>query len=614
MGADCSLPSHKSTQLYLPAGCFRSCCPGPPNCDNHRSHGSKRSNYWYVERGGNGKDRYHDPFDYMDRVFARGGAMQMMMPGGWPGMPMQGPMGMGMNVGYGNMAGYANGYGSGPYGGGCGTPGGMMGPGPWPGGWKPSSEWTGRDYSLLGEILNEYSAREKGKGRLPWGPWSDAMTPPWCPPPTWTGTPPWTDPYSHSRKPWEPPSHDKDIDALLAARLRQMSAATDPLLQTQESAAAKSYAEQISQLHDMLFGSNADQKQKQYLEKLSQNFRQMQTNGMMNDPGSLQAQIQQLQAQFAAALGGQGGPGAGPAGGAAAGGGRDFMEREVRQMMAERAAANEMRRRGGNGLRGRRRQGGGFDAEDDDWGDEWDDEGGGGGGGRRGNRGGKTNGRNGPRRGPPRQPRPGPGPNNHGGAANPFGADNTSSENGAAVFDRPFASTQAPNANAYPTTFPSNPAFRSTIPVPDPQTYPPYHAAEEPFYPSRPAGPSPPTPDRPLTPVPSADLPDEIRRPLSPMPMPVPRPGGPGGPSGMGWSYAARVEEVKDIERGREEGSGGLGAGSRRPPTYVSREDIGAGVEGREDVQGFAGARHVSFGDIAPLGRQEPGIGGVKEV
>ncbi|KAK6437507.1 hypothetical protein LTR95_006292 [Oleoguttula sp. CCFEE 5521] len=602
MGADCSLPSHKYTQLYLPADCFRSCCPGPPGCDNHRSHGSKRSNYWYVERGGNGKDRYHDPFDYMDRVFARGGAMQMMMPGGWPGMPMQAPMNMAMNMGYGNMAGIANGYGSGPYGGGCGTPGGMMGPGPWLGGWKPSSEWTGRDYSLLGEILNEYSAREKGKGRLPWGPWSDMMTPPWCPPPSWAGPHPWTDPYSSSgRKPWEPPgSAEKDIDAVLAARLRQMSAATDPLMATQESAAAKSYAEQISQLHDMLFGSNAEQKQKQYLEKLSQNFRQMQTNGMMNDPSSLQAQIQQLQAQFAAALGGQSGPGAGPAGG-----GRDSLERDLRQMMAERAAANEMRRRGGNGLRGSRRQRGGFDVEDDDWGDEWDDEGGGGGGGRRGNRGGRTNGSNGPRRGPPRRPRPWPGPN-HGGAGNTLQPDNTSQAN-VDAFNRPYASTQNSYATQLPnpTTLPSNPPYRSTITIP--QTHPPYHAAEESFYPSRPAGPPPPTPDRPPTPVPSADLPDEIRRPLSPIPMPMPRPGGPGN---MDWGYNARVEEVSETARGMK-GRLGMAMGLNTPPTYVSREDVhGGGGESRPGM----GARHVSFGDIAPIGRQEPGIGGVKEV
>ncbi|OQN98025.1 hypothetical protein B0A48_16331 [Cryoendolithus antarcticus] len=597
MGADCSLPSHKYTQFYLPADCFRSCCPGSPGCDNHRSHGSRRSNYWYVERGGNGKDRYHDPFEYMDRMFARGGAMQMMMPGGWPGIGMQSPMSMGMNMGHGGMAGYASGCGNGPYGGGCGTPGGIMGPGPWPGGWKPSSEWTGRDYSLLGEILNEYSAREKGKGRLPWGPWSDMMTPPWCPPPSWAGSHPWTDPYSSSgRKPWEPPgSAEKDIDALLAARLRQMSAATDPLLQTQESAAAKSYAEQISQLHDMLFGSNAEQKQKQYLEKLSQNFRQMQSNGMMNDPGSLQAQIQQLQAQFAAALGGQSGPGAGPAGG-----GRDSLERDLRQMMAERAAANEMRRRGGNGLRGSRRPRGGFDAEDDDWGDEWDDDGGGGGGGRRGNRGGKTNGRPPPRRGPPRRPRPSPGPNNNTGTgANPFGADNTSSQNGGA-FDRPFPATQNPNANPYPAAFESNPPFRSTMP--NNSGY-----QQEPFYPSRPAGPSPPTPDRPLTPVPSADLPDEIRRPLSPMPMPMPRHGGPGN---MGWGYNARVEEVSETARGME-GRLGMAMRLNTPPTYVSQEDVhGGGGESRPGT----GARHVSFGDIAPIGRQEPGIGGVKEV
>ncbi|KAK6433819.1 hypothetical protein LTR95_009998 [Oleoguttula sp. CCFEE 5521] len=522
----------------------------------------------------------------MDRAFARGGAMQMTMPGGLPGMPMQSPMGTNMATGYGNMAGFANEYGSGPYGGGCGTPWGMMGPGPWPGGWKPSSEWTVRDYSMLREILDEYSAREKRKGRLPWGPWSDMMPPPWCPPPPppWAGSSPWTDHYTSSGcKPWDAPSRDKDIDALLAARLRQMSAGTDPLLQTQESAAAKLYAEQQSEIRDMLFGSSAEQKQKQYQAKLSQTIRNMQASGMMNDPASLAAQVQQLQAQVAAAL--AAGGGAMPGIGSAAPGGRD-----PREELRMRAAMAELRQASrGGGLRGNRRQRGGFDAEDDDWGDEWNDDDRGGGGRSGGNRGGRTNGRSGPRRGPPRRPRP----NNGGSGAAAFPDAAASSTGG---FDRPFHSTpyatQPQPLN--PTALPSNPPFRSTIPVPQgsqPQRYP-----DEPYYPSRPAGPSPPTPDRPLTPVASTDLPHETRRPLSPMPMP--RPGGPGG---MSWGYGARVEEVNEKE-------GGIGIGLNRPPTYVSQEDMGAG--GAECRPGM-GARHVSFGDI---GRGEPPLSGVKEV
>lgn len=60
----------------------------------------------YVEQGGHGRDQYHDPFDYMDR-YAMGGAL--------------------------------------------------------PANWKDPREWTTRDYDRLGEIMAEYSNRQRGR-------------------------------------------------------------------------------------------------------------------------------------------------------------------------------------------------------------------------------------------------------------------------------------------------------------------------------------------------------------------------------------------------------------------------------------------------------------------
>lgn len=119
MGLDCSRPSREFTELYLPADTLRVCNPRE-TCWCDRGH-HRDSRYYYVERGGDGRERFHDPFDYMDRF---------MTGGGWP-MP-----------------------------------------------WKDVQNWTTRDYDRLGEIMAEYHNRLRGRQMGTWGampPWMTMM-------------------------------------------------------------------------------------------------------------------------------------------------------------------------------------------------------------------------------------------------------------------------------------------------------------------------------------------------------------------------------------------------------------------------------------------------------
>lgn len=109
MGLDVSRPSREYTELYLPADTFRVCNPRERCWCDRGSH--RDSRYYYVERGGDGRERYHDPFDYMDRF---------MMGGGWP-MP-----------------------------------------------WKDVGQWSTRDFDRLGEIMSEYNSRLRGRQMGEW--------------------------------------------------------------------------------------------------------------------------------------------------------------------------------------------------------------------------------------------------------------------------------------------------------------------------------------------------------------------------------------------------------------------------------------------------------------
>lgn len=96
------------TELFLPSDTIRVCSPDRCWCNGrHRS-----SKYVYVERGGDGRERYQDPVDMMGEF--------LMGNGGGAGMP-----------------------------------------------WKNPGEWTVRDYERLGEVLNEWQVRERGRRRQP---------------------------------------------------------------------------------------------------------------------------------------------------------------------------------------------------------------------------------------------------------------------------------------------------------------------------------------------------------------------------------------------------------------------------------------------------------------
>ncbi|KAK3718186.1 hypothetical protein LTR37_005301 [Vermiconidia calcicola] len=102
MGVDISRPSREYTELYLPADTFRQCSPERCWCQG----GHRNTRYMYIERGGDGRERYHDPLDYMDRIATGGG---------------------------------------------------------WPGSWKHPRDWTTKDYDRLGTIMQELYHRQRGK-------------------------------------------------------------------------------------------------------------------------------------------------------------------------------------------------------------------------------------------------------------------------------------------------------------------------------------------------------------------------------------------------------------------------------------------------------------------
>ncbi|KAK6388206.1 hypothetical protein LTR65_008048 [Meristemomyces frigidus] len=96
-----------SSGRYSPFDAFREC--NPERCWCQGGH-HQRSRYMYVERSSDGRERYHDPYEYMDRWAAGGGGL--------------------------------------------------------PGDWKSPGEWTTRDYDRLGAILSEYTSRVRGRQQM----------------------------------------------------------------------------------------------------------------------------------------------------------------------------------------------------------------------------------------------------------------------------------------------------------------------------------------------------------------------------------------------------------------------------------------------------------------
>lgn len=178
----------------------------------------------YVERTTNGRERYHDPYDYINRMMAGNGL---------------------------------------------------------PGDWKDSGDWQARDWDRLGGILSEYSRRMRaqqpygGGGVGPWmgGPVAQGM--PWMPGgPDGGGSMPAVamvmNPFlkiprehhrSNRRSSWE--------DEIMQ-RMKRMESM------------AKEYEERMTSINNQLYGSDAERQEELYKHrqnKLWQEFQQAQMQG-----------------------------------------------------------------------------------------------------------------------------------------------------------------------------------------------------------------------------------------------------------------------------------------------------------------------------------------------
>ncbi|KAI6877593.1 hypothetical protein KC360_g9101 [Hortaea werneckii] len=120
MGSDCSRLGKSYDQIYLPADCFRQCHAGD-RCFCGSRHRSRK--WMYVERGGDGREYFHDPMDYMDGFMISG----------------------------------ANGMGSGGLG---GHAGGSLLP---PGILQSPDNWRLKDFERLNQVLLEYWNRLRGQ-------------------------------------------------------------------------------------------------------------------------------------------------------------------------------------------------------------------------------------------------------------------------------------------------------------------------------------------------------------------------------------------------------------------------------------------------------------------
>ncbi|KAK4502191.1 hypothetical protein PRZ48_005616 [Zasmidium cellare] len=94
------------TELFLPSETLLRCSPDRCWCKGSHHRGDSR--YVYVERGGDGRERYHDGFDMMSQLMNGGGG------GGWPA-------------------------------------------------WKDPSQWNIRDMERFGEFFGEWQMREVGR-------------------------------------------------------------------------------------------------------------------------------------------------------------------------------------------------------------------------------------------------------------------------------------------------------------------------------------------------------------------------------------------------------------------------------------------------------------------
>lgn len=253
MGYSFSRPQYRYSERRHPAEYFRTCDPSDCFCGGP-AHFRQRN--VAVHRTAGGQEYYQDPSDLMDG----------MMDGlgyGMPGMDMGmglGGLGMGSGGGY-AMPSAMGGLGHAPAMGGLpmlgfgnNTNGSIPGIGGmglnWPPDWKDPREWTTRDYDRLGEIMDEYLSRQRGRGIL--GPSNQQMSPFAQPMSPFSHLPPMDNPWdSSSRRPHRSrPSHS-DIDQLRAQMFTY----------------AQEAKEHMQSVNDFLYGSEREQREERYKER-----------------------------------------------------------------------------------------------------------------------------------------------------------------------------------------------------------------------------------------------------------------------------------------------------------------------------------------------------------
>ena len=174
MGADVSRPSREYTELYLPADTFRRC--NPPDCFCHGNHQSPRM--MYVDRGMDGRERYHDPLDYYG-PFMNGGALPSWKdPRSWTEQDYDRLKEVMTNLNDRVLGQQMRGWG-----GGGGMPGmpGMM----WPGSFNPKrhmfvgeSPWGSNMYDIAAQVQHikrHYDRRFKRMNNVLFGSEEDHM-------------------------------------------------------------------------------------------------------------------------------------------------------------------------------------------------------------------------------------------------------------------------------------------------------------------------------------------------------------------------------------------------------------------------------------------------------
>ncbi|QIX00847.1 hypothetical protein AMS68_006364 [Peltaster fructicola] len=279
MGFNFSRPQYDYFPRRRPSEYFRVCDPYDCFCGGPRHF---RQRNVAVHRTSGGREYYRDPMDFMDDMFdGYGYGMPGMAMGGYQ-MPMSMPSllgGTGMPPGLGGM-GLTPAFGGLPalnFGGNQGQPlQGQSGAMTWPPEWKDPREWTTRDYDRLGEIMDEYLNRQRGRG-MP-NPCNQQMSPFGPPLSPYGPLPPMDSPWDSNRRSGRSrPSHS-DLEQLRA----------------QMFAYAQEAKEHMQSTNDFLYGSEREQREERYRERqrkmIEEILKGLSGSGRMNDSAMMGAQ------------------------------------------------------------------------------------------------------------------------------------------------------------------------------------------------------------------------------------------------------------------------------------------------------------------------------------